>query len=383
MTSEEDGRSIYYGSSESSTTEEAGLANKKEEEEEEAVVIARNETRHVRQWRALLVAVLLLSGAGICTGTYLFLHNKTVDDYELSFHVFANAIEDSVEFHVENLEEAIEGLSDTIAAQAGVFPFVSLNKFEVYGDRARHRSGIEVIIFTPLVKASQKDSYEEFAKNNQGWVQESRRTVLLKGDRDPVYLPGSISPFIYHRSGTNGFPEQVSETVVEDDLYAPVWHMSPPPFNPAIVNFDVFSIKEYERVLKYAVQSKGSAFSAVLDVSKFSGDQLSDEDHLLFHEQFTEIRVGIGYDHPHSLFAQPVFDASTKDVIGLLFGALPWDFYLVDLLPEGVNGVICVLRNSCGQSYTYELNGGMVSLSYRERVAFLCKKKKLRAANEL
>ena len=50
-------------------------------------------------------------------------------------------------------------------------------------------------------------------------------------------------------------------------------------------------------------------------------------------------------------------DGSLDTVIGYLFSIISWDNYLVNLLPVGVEGIIVVLRNSCDQAYTYEING--------------------------
>jgi hypothetical protein len=69
-------------------------------------------------------------------------------------------------------------------------------------------------------------------------------------------------------------------------------------------------------------------------------------------------------EHPHSVAAQPVYRGLEKwseDVVGYIFSVVAWDNYLVDLLPEGVRGIIVVLRNHCDQSITYELSGKNVS----------------------
>ena len=66
---------------------------------------------------------------------------------------------------------------------------------------------------------------------------------------------------------------------------------------------------------------------------------------------------------PHSLTMAPVYgsfdvDRSDKDnLVGYVAGVGLWDFYLSNLLPEGVNGVYAVLSNSCAQTVTYVING--------------------------
>jgi len=41
----------------------------------------------------------------------------------------------------------------------------------------------------------------------------------------------------------------------------------------------------------------------------------------------------------------------------VICAVVPWDAYLTNLLPEGRSGVTAVLTNSCGQDFTYMLDG--------------------------
>jgi len=84
--------------------------------------------------------------------------------------------------------------------------------------------------------------------------------------------------------------------------------------------------------------------------------------HNSFHEQFvTNLNGEDYYDHPHSVVMQPVFDAFGSDqVAGFLLGVVAWDRYFAKLLPDEVNNIVAVLRNSCGDSFTYIIDGDKV-----------------------
>jgi hypothetical protein len=59
----------------------------------------------------------------------------------------------------------------------------------------------------------------------------------------------------------------------------------------------------------------------------------------------------------------PVFQRlndPNADIVAMVVNVLPWDNYLKGALPEGVNGIFCVLHNSFGQVYTYVINGNSV-----------------------
>lgn len=128
-----------------------------------------------------------------------------------------------------------------------------------------------------------------------------------------------------------------------------------------------------EFLIKYTyplMQSMRSPlFSMVTDLSRLGSTAVSEADHNTFHAQFIEGTTSDGnfngYDHPHSLLMVPVFEKLNdrqSPIVGFIFGVLPWDRYLANLLPEsGSSGVCCVLRNTCGQAHTYSLVGSKVS----------------------
>jgi hypothetical protein len=102
-------------------------------------------------------------------------------------------------------------------------------------------------------------------------------------------------------------------------------------------------------------------FSEAQDLAAIASLAVAPEDHLKAHLKFgSNVTLEDVFKHPHSLLAAPVFeeinDPEAK-VVGMTLSVVTWDRYLTNLLPEGVNGLVCVLKNSCGQSYTYVLNG--------------------------
>ena len=65
--------------------------------------------------------------------------------------------------------------------------------------------------------------------------------------------------------------------------------------------------------------------------------------------------------HPRSYAVQPVFEKfSTNqdaDVSGFIFSVVPWDTYFSGILPQGTNGFIVQVMDTCGTNFTYRLNG--------------------------
>ena len=61
--------------------------------------------------------------------------------------------------------------------------------------------------------------------------------------------------------------------------------------------------------------------------------------------------------------AKEIFEfIGESDLAGYLMGILPFDIFVGDLLPDGVDGIYAVLRNSCEQTYTYQVFGSKVRI---------------------
>ena len=54
-------------------------------------------------------------------------------------------------------------------------------------------------------------------------------------------------------------------------------------------------------------------------------------------------------------------DDETSELVGVINVHLYWQAYLLDLLPDNARGVICILENTCGQQFTYVIDGAEAS----------------------
>ena len=66
---------------------------------------------------------------------------------------------------------------------------------------------------------------------------------------------------------------------------------------------------------------------------------------------------------PTSPFGYPIFDTfdhKKRKVVGLLASNLYWKLYLQNTVTNQARGIICVLRNTGGQAFTYRIDGPKV-----------------------
>jgi hypothetical protein len=272
---------------------------------------------------------------------------------------------------VQNILVALKGMSNSITGEQNrgsskAFPFVTVPKFEILGESTRRQSGMEVVAYTPMVTEENVPAWLNYSIANQGWMDESRKVAVSSGEGSlqvSDYLPGGIMPFIFEFDETTQIIPSKGPAP-----YFPLWHMSPPPFFPGFVNYNMKQRDAFLHTLYDAIEVvHEAAFTAVEDLSRLAGTGVKFEDHEAYHASLvTWVKDGSRstYGHPHSVIMQPVFknlNDDSSEIVGVITGVVPWDRYLIDLLPEGVKGITCVLKNSCEQSFTYALNGNEVS----------------------
>ena len=143
--------------------------------------------------------------------------------------------------------------------------------------------------------------------------------------------------------------------------------MSPPPFNPGFVNFNAGNTSTGQ----IALDERVSVLGAVFHVGRLGLVAQNPADHEAFHEKLVDWEAPPGEDEeysayslPHSTIIQPIFSElyqdDVSDVTGFITGIVPWDVYMTNLLPQGVRGISCILENTCGQKFSYELDGSRV-----------------------
>jgi hypothetical protein len=214
------------------------------------------------------------------------------------------------------------------------WPMETFPGYESIASDFRVVSGATMILTAPLVELAEKQEWEAYAVANQGWIQDS---MTKSGIVDAH--PAEISGVIYEYQAGQVAPSKVGP-------FAPVWQLSA--FangeDTSMINFNLMSNHVFENTYNLAVFAQQAMLSKVFD----EGESL-----LLSSKEESF--------QPESIVVQPLYDApEAKDrrVVGALVGVIPWNIFFSRLLHEGVEGMVCVLSNTCGQAYTFEVNGG-------------------------
>lgn len=78
------------------------------------------------------------------------------------------------------------------------------------------------------------------------------------------------------------------------------------------------------------------------------------------HDAMHSVNIDSSSDHPHSIAWHAVHEKinePSSPIVALQGCGIAWDFALRNLLPETVSGIIAVIENTCGQVYTYKIDG--------------------------
>ena len=208
------------------------------------------------------------------------------------------------------------------------WPFVTLPRFEAQASLARNQSNAgHIIVLQPLVTNDQRQAWEKYAVENQWWVQEGLDYLGIheNASRIPPYITKDPANFTREDKPANPY-------------YAPFWQCSPVNINENMINYNAYDFPFFANLTNRMIETKKAALSAVVNL------------------------VPNDPDWPESIMNAPVYGDihEGSPLVGVLTAVLPWHTNFLDLVPEGINGIQIVVRNTCDQEFTYQVNGPKV-----------------------
>ena len=152
------------------------------------------------------------------------------------------------------------------------------------------------------------------------------------------------NPYITKKT-ENGFVEDDDR-----DLYFVRTIQSPPPrkYGPQI-NWNLASDEGLNENYMATLAFRDEV--AITKIRPFVG--LPEDEHRGFH-------ADDNVDNPHSFAHYPIFKETanpSSTIVAVFSAALAWDASMRNLLPDNVKGMLCVVKNTCGQTVTYRIVG--------------------------
>ena len=265
---------------------------------------------------------------------------------------YAFEIDDVSRHNSKAVFDVLDSLSTTITSYAAkttnsAWPNVTVPHFELRGDKFKTVSGAHLVSVSPIV--TNVDEWNEYAYMNQMWIQESFNE---RSEGETLGFGDFPTQMYYHTSATADDRTWDNEPEIQTDgmLYSPLWQEATVPHDVGVLNYNLLSHYVYAKNWRIMKASKIPVISEVFDPSE-----------LLGAEAVTD--YGDGLFHPESIILSPIFRdpvgtaSNTSDVVATLIAVLAWDEYFTNLLHEGATGIIVSMHDTCGDDFSYRIDG--------------------------
>jgi hypothetical protein len=288
------------------------------------------------------------------------------------YYSFANDIVKACELSLNNMVADMGATSIDVTSFAVsnnlTWPYVTLPDWEIRSRQSRSIAGVESMAFIPIVSPDDKVQWEKYAAQNTDWLYQG---LGVQG-RSPSANDSKISKNIYYAydEGTH-LP-----------FHLPIHEFGPAPDQLSSINLDFGSFMTFQRAVPAAIRGRKATLSEITSVvglyittySWYDGNIMSaytpsaPTDAYAIHSSVSDMYDSTGNISfptwsntpvPHTYIMQPIFDTFSSDaeVVGFVMGIFPWIHLFLHLLPEGVNGLIIVVEDSCGEQITCKIEG--------------------------
>ncbi|CAB9526583.1 Receptor-type guanylate cyclase gcy [Seminavis robusta] len=407
-------------SSHRSDSQDEESARKKEQEQ-----LAKEETNQINRLRWLVFKVLLLAALVISIIVFMISRNAQQDTYHKSYDGAAQHVTDAFQDIMVSKMGAVSSMGVALIAHGRDhyrdWPFVTLSSFQQRASTALVQSGAIYLHFNPLVTNETRHEWEqEYVVGPEAvWIDEAiayqDHVGIFEFDNhshdyhsQPVPVQEMDEWKIWDR--TNQGLKEDEEDDTTDGPYMPTWQTSPLLHGGRLVN---------ENILQNSVAAQLSFDSASVVMGSFwmsrqraAEDETELDDHAHLRRKRRSL-VGTlfdeDYDHgtaqgddmyslqenavlsellsasnqqdtvyqgtPISQVYFPIFDSfdeENRTTVAVMVAWIHWSDYFRGVLPDNVQGIQIVLRNTCADdhghtrhhhstAYTFDIYGEHVT----------------------
>jgi hypothetical protein len=225
------------------------------------------------------------------------------------------------------------------------WPNVIFPEFDRMGKHAISLTGAEIVGYGPLVKHRDRQNYEEYVFQNQDWLPAALSDTNVTALGYNISIPPEITAI-----NETGYLIRESK----HPMYLPFLQMAPLETAGMILNYNGFDYPYFRRVFEGMVVAKRAVLSEVNNLlyDPSLSNQTIDDDS--FQEELL---------WPSSFMASPVYNrlGDGAKIAGILFAYMPWHSYFLNVIPEGINGILVVVQNTCNQTFSYRIDGPEVT----------------------
>jgi len=333
---------------------------------QESLDIARKENLLVTYWRVLMFGVLFAVTISVGFVVFDLVRKSQFDDFNRAFKFDSEKIYEFLGHTIDGRLEAIDALATMIVTSASIrnetWPYTVMPDFPTKASKMRMLSDALAIQQYTFVEEHERVGWEVFAKENEGWVQHTLdimhedTTLRLQVDLPEIYDTNHSTSIRY------GGPEPIE---FGTGPYFPTWHTYPmvPSGTTSAYNWNAILHPDLGPGIRETMENHKVVIGPVLNYR-----DTKEEARISRVGIWTERLVPPDVDpgEPVIRVLYPILDtadgAITKDepnskLVGILASSFFWRQFLENILPNEERGLVAVFKNTCNQSFTYEING--------------------------
>lgn len=352
-------------------TEGVDWKEMRQQEEE----LTQKQAKKVLGLKLLLVIGLVVSTVCAAYGVHSYTKQAEREEFQDFFSNAAMKVTESIGSTMDVTLGATDSLAVTMISYARLsgsqWPFVTMPDFYL---RSRKVNGLSKSVWTSvyhLVTHEQRPAWENYTAHHNGWIDQD---MALQAT-DPVYHGPVLTEYdnydVIHDWSEYDKPDGGTEGVERKEWYLPTWQNAPVvPRYPAY-NWDVTSIVNNTMIVQILEHHKTIISEPYLipnpDCPTAIEEAESEADWFLDY-------IGPDEDpmEPVSDILYPMYDnvsrvtltdeeRNAESFVAIMAISIYWRDMIRDVLPPGSNGLIAVFDNPCTQSFTYRLDGPLVT----------------------
>eukprot|EP00977_Amphora_coffeiformis_P016030 scaffold4855_cov195-Amphora_coffeaeformis.AAC.15 len=367
----------------------------------------RSSTERATKTVCLLFSFVMFgSSLAVALIVYFYLRNAEEAEFEKQFRSDADKIFQSMGESLGNTLSVMDNFVTMVVAQKDAlnttFPFVAVSNYALQAAKVKTLAKAINTGIVLLVQEEERADWESFAAANNQFVQEAWDLQ----EHDPSFQASrDVFPHVEDRLFSN-FPVY-AERPEGSGPYLVIWQTYPIIYevNGAVYNYDIFSVpvrfgKQCRKVLRTTTrppltitilkflakrwlplfdfkQPTISGFSNLVDptvdlIESDEADRISVE----YIQNF--INPNENAAEPITILLYPIRNRSNQllmanyhsrddstttsddeeeEVVGSFSLTIFWRDLLRNTLPPSSRGLLVVTQNTCGQTFTYEING--------------------------
>lgn len=291
--------------------------------------IAAKENAAIFRFKMLILGILCMCAIGVSVLVYTYLNGAENEDFDRIYESYATQMFDSVGTQLEQNLATMDSFALALVSHARfsntTFPFVTLPDSATRMSKVRGQTNSSMIQILHLVSEDNRDEYQDYTMKNYGWANVT--IEVQTEDKSLSVLGFNLSTDVQASSTFTYLGQAVPPGT---GPYATTWQGYPLVESLPSFNVDVLRQPVLGPALETSVLNQMVVLSEAVETADSGAEPMA------------------------SYFFPVLQDSESVATMSLAFY---WRSYFEDVLQEGEQGLLVVVKNTCSQAFSYQIDG--------------------------